>query len=298
MSCLYLMLLSGASQPAHLGGWGPGPVPSMPPMHPSQKLEGLNNHSLYIISHCSYIPHTFSQTPYGAESCSGVSMSYREAISSLAFHTSLFLKLSEPSPSPYELTCPCNESHWELGQCPTSPAEKLSCFSFLNCPFPPAYKGILHTTAFLVMLCKALYLFFISAHLDNSNFGRMMHITEIFMLCLWRNTPHISRTRQVEVYEDYLKLWLFHSFLPWGVSLGPQGAGDKTSALGSTDSTDPRALITLLELNTELLGITTLEAFRFSNQNASWGRRFLWQSYSGQLCNTSHPSAAPGWKEM
>lgn len=70
------------------------------------------------------------------------------------------------------------------------------------------------------------------------------------------------------------------------------------SALGSTDSTDPGALVTLLELNAELLGITALEAFRLSNQNASWGRRFLWQSYSGQLCNSSHPRAAAVWKEM
>lgn len=81
-----------------------------------------------------------------------------------------------------------------------------------------------------------------------------------------------------------------------GVSLGPQGAGDKMSALGNTDSTEPGALIIML--NTELLGITAFEAFRLRNQNASWGRRFLWQSYSGQPCNTSHPSAAPGWKEM
>lgn len=82
------------------------------------------------------------------------------------------------------------------------------------------------------------------------------------------------------------------------VSFGPHGAGYKMSALGSTDSTDPGALVTLLELNAELLGITALEAFRLSNQNASWGRKFLWQSYSGQLCNSSHPRAAAVWKEM
>lgn len=80
---------------------------------PFPRTGSVNDLSLYSISHCSRwcTPHTFSQAPYGAESCSCVSMSYRGAVSSLAFHTSLFLKPSERSSSPYELTCPCNETH-------------------------------------------------------------------------------------------------------------------------------------------------------------------------------------------